>query len=299
MAYTMTTDISRMIVAGQKEIFNKNFDSFPLEYPEFTTEKTATKKTETYDSMGNLKAAAVKVEGDAITYGKVRQAYQTSITNQTVANGYEVTLEATQYDLYGQVNSVKAKELARTMREYEEATAVAWVNNAFATNLADGVPLCSGSKPLLEVAGTFNDTEATASSLTDPDNHKTMIAMFSAFKNHQGGPMKSYPTDGLTHFQNMLDIEEIYGSANKANEFSNTKNVLPKIKWHYSTYMSDTNAWFMWDNKFEHILMQWFMKTQFDNDEDKISTKNLYLNAIAMYNSGALPNIGIVGNAGS
>ena len=41
------------------------------------------------------------------------------------------------------------------------------------------------------------------------------------------------------------------------------------------------------------------MKTAFDNDEDKISTKNLYLNAIAMYQTGALANIGIVGNAGA
>jgi len=299
MAYTMTADISRMIVAGQKEIFNKNFEAFPVEYPSFTTEKTATKETETYDSMGNLKAAEQKVEGDAINYGKVRQAYQTSIKNLTWANGYEVTLEATKYDLYGQINSIKANELSRTMRELEETNAVRWVDNAFTTNLADGVPLCSDSKPLLEVAGIFNDTLATASTLTDPDNHKTMVKMFSAFKNHQGGPIKSYPTDGLTHSQNMLDIEEIYGSTNKANEFSNTKNVLPKITWHYSTYMSDTNAWFMWDSKFEHILFQWYMKTAFDNDEDKISTKNLYLNAIAMYQTGALANIGIVGNAGA
>lgn len=299
MSYTMTADISRMITAGQKEIFNKNFEAFPIEYPAFTTEKTATKETETYDSMGNLKAAEEKVEGDGITYGKVRQAYQTSIKNKTWANGYEVTLEATKYDLYGQVNSIKAKELSRTMRELEENNAVRWVDGAFTLNLADGVPLCSDSKPLLEVPGTFNDTLATASTLTDPDNHKDMVKMFSAFKNHQGGPMKSYPNKGLTHSQNMLDIEEIYGSANKANEMSNTKNVLPKISWSYSTYMASVIAWFMWDSKFEHILMQWFEKTQFDSDEDKISTKNLYLNAIAMYQSGALPNIGLVGNQGA
>jgi hypothetical protein len=294
----MTADISRMIVAGQKEIFNKNFDAFPLEYPAFTTEKTTQKQTETYDSMGNLKAAAVKVEGDAIQYGKVGQAYQTSITNETVANGYEVTLEATKYDLYGQVNSIKAKELARTMREYEEGKAIRWIDGALTINLADGVPLASAAHPLVNSA-SLNDTLATAATLTDPDNHKTMIKKFANFKNHAGGPMKSKPTDGLTHAENMMDIEEIYGSANKANEMSNTKNSLPKISWHYSTYMSSKTAWHMWDSQYEHILMQWFEKTQFDSDEDKISTKNLFLNAIAMYNSGCLPNIGWVSNAGA
>lgn len=84
MAYTATADISRMIVAGQKKIYLENYNSFPLEYPEFCVQVTATKKSETYDSMGNLPAAAEKVEGTAIQYGKVQQAYQTTITNKTL-----------------------------------------------------------------------------------------------------------------------------------------------------------------------------------------------------------------------
>ena len=299
MAYTMTSDISRLIVAGQKEIFTKNFEAFPLEYPNFTTEKTANKKAETYDSVGNLGAASEKVEGDAITYGKIQQAYQTTITNKTWANGYAVTLEAVKYDLYNVVNSAKAKELSRTMREAEETRAILRFDNGFATNLADGVPLFTNSRPCVDSVGTLNDTLATASSLTSPANHKTAINMFYNFKNHAGGNIKSTPNKGLTHVGNMLDIEEIYGSVNKANEISNTKNTLPKISWQYSSYLSDTNAWFLWDSSFEHVLIQWFLKTQFDSDEDKISTKNLYLNAIAIYETGVLPNIGIVGNAGA
>lgn len=298
MAYTITTDISRMLLAGQKEIFTKNFDAYPIEYPWFTTDKSATKETETYDSMGNLKAAVRKVEGDAITYGKITQAYQTSITNYTWANGFEVTIEATKYDLYGVLKSARAKELARTMRELEEENAIYYVDNALTVNLADGVPLASDSKPLTD-SGDTNDTLATASSIADPDNHKTVINMFYNFKNHAGGPMKSRPGKALTHYVNQMTVEEVYRSINKANEFSNTKNVLPMIKWGYSTYISSQTAWMMWDPAFEHILMQWFMKTSFDADTDKVYTKNMYFNAIAMYNTGCLPNIGIVYNAGA
>ena len=296
MAYTMTADISRMIVAGQKEIFLKNHESFPIEYTEFTTPKKATKETETYDSMGNLQAASQKAEGGPISYGKVGQAYQTSIKNLTWANGYSVTLEATKYDLYSVINSVKAKELARTMREAEEARAVRWIDNAFATNLADGVPLCTNSRPLVNVVGTLNDT-LTTGGLT-PDNLKTARQMFARFKNHAGGPMKSKATDGLTHAVNMQTVEEITASNNKAYELSNTANKVLKVNWHYSTYMSSESAWFLWDNAFEHILFQTFMKTTFDSDEDKISTKNLYLNSISIYETGTLPNIGLVGSTG-
>lgn len=298
MAYTITNDISRMLIAGQKEIFTKNFNSYPREWPYFTTYKKARKQTETYDSMGNLKAAEVKPEGGPINYGKIIQAYQTEITNQTIANGYAHTIEAIKYDLYGVINSAKAKELSRTMLEYEEETAIYWIDNIATTNLADGVPLASNSHPLVNSA-LLNDTYATASTIADPNNHKTMINMFYDFKNHAGGWMKCKPTNGLTHYKNQFTVEEIYNSKNQAMEFSNTKNVLPGIKWGYSTYMSDQDAWGMWDRNYQHILMQFFMKTEFDNDKDKVWTKNMYFNSIAMYNAGAQPNVGIVWNDGA
>lgn len=297
MATMITPDISRMIVLGNREVFTKNFDSYPLEYPEFTTPKQATKKTEMYDSMGNLKAAEEKPESGAITYGSVSQAYQTSITNKVWANGFSHSMEAILYDLFGVVNSIKAKELARTMREAEEARAVYWIDNATTINLADGQPLGSNSHPLVDSA-LLNDTLATASAINDPDNHQTMINMFYDFKNHAGKPMVTRPTDALTHYSNQLTVEEIYKSINKPNEMSNTKNVLPQMKWHYSTYMSSKTAWEMWDSRFEHIIFQWFQKTQMDQDQDIISTKDFYINALAIYETGALPNIGYVHNDG-
>lgn len=295
--YTITSDISRMLEAGQKEIFMKNFENYPLEYPYFTTEKKATKETETYDSLSNLKSAELKVEGDSIKYGKVKQAYQTSIKNETVANGYAHTIEAIKYDLYGTVNSVRAKELARTMRVYEETKAIYWIDNATSVNLADGVPLASNSHPLID-SDQVNDTLATASSVEDPDSHKTMINMFWDFKNHQGDLMKCNPNKGLSHKSNMMTIEEVYKSDGKAQEISNTKNTLLPISWGYTTYASSKTFFMMWDSAYEHILFQWFMKTEFGLDEDKISTKNVYLNAIAMYNTGCKPEVGVVYNDG-
>jgi phage major head subunit gpT-like protein len=287
-----------MIVLGNTEVFTKNFESYPVEYPAFTQAKKATKKTEYYDSMGNLKKAEEKPEGFPILYGKVSQAYQTSITNKTWANGYSHSMEAIKYDLFGVVNSIKAQELSRTMRELEEEQAITMVDNALTTNLADGQALGSDSHPLVDSV-LLNDTLATASSIKVPENHKTVMNMFYAFKNHAGGKMKSRPTDALTHYYNQFDVEEVYGSTLKANEMSNTKNVLPRPTWHYSTYMSDTNAWMMWDNRFDHLLFQKFMAAEMAQDEDKISTKNMYFNAIEIFNVGAVCNIGIVYNAGA
>jgi hypothetical protein len=183
------------------------------------------------------------------------------------------------------------------MRELEEANAVKWIDNAFATNLTDGVPLCTNSRPLKNTPGTLNDTLTTG--VLSPANLKTARQMFARFKNHAGGPMKAKPTDGLTHAVNMQTVEEINASTKTAFELSNTANKTLQANWHYSTYMASETAWFLWDSVYEHILFQTFMDTVFDQDEDKISTKNLYYNAIAMYQTGALPNIGIVGSLGT
>lgn len=297
MAYTMTSDISRMIVAGQKEIYTDNYDAYPVEYADIVTFKDGVQKTETFDSMGSLPGVQEKQEGGAIQYGKVSQAYQTSVTSKTWSDGFEVTLEAVKFDRYGVINSAKAKELANRMREGEEERAALRFDNAFTTALADGQALFTNSRPCFNAPGVTNDT-LTTGPLT-PANVKTAVQMFANFKNHLGKPKKADPTDLITHKYNMLTVEEILKSTQIAYEQSNTKNVLPGLKPVYNSYIASQTAWAVRDRKIDHILFVWWMKTEFGNDEDKINTKNLYLNAIAMYETGVLPNIGIVGSAGT
>jgi len=301
MAVTLTSDISRMLEAGITDVFTKNFDAYPVEWTQFATKKNADKEVMKYDSMGNIGTAGIKAEGDEVTYRKIEQAYQTTVAMKTVTNGIRFSIEGKSYDLYKVTAEAQAKELARTMRDFEERRVIRWVDNATDAGyaLADGQPLASDTHPLKNAAGVFNDTLATASSLTDPENHKTMIKMFADFKNHAGGPMKAYPDKGLTHRYNMSDIEEIYQSEKKANEMSNTKNVLPSINWAYSTYMSDTNAWMMMDSRYEHLLFVEFRGVNSNAGEDKEKTLDFWYNVYQMYETSALPNVGIVFNAGS
>lgn len=183
------------------------------------------------------------------------------------------------------------------MREKEEARAIYWFDNATSVNLADGAPLGTNSRPLFNVSGTFNDTLTTGA--LSPTTIATASGMFSSFKNHQGGPMRSRASDGLTNFINMMTVEEIMKSTLRAYELSNTKNVLPKIDWHYSSYNATTTAWMLWDKNYEHILFQWFEKTSFNRDTDTRETLDQYYNAIAIYETACLPNIGIVYSAGT
>jgi hypothetical protein len=285
-----------MLEVGQKKIFMENLESYPIQYPQYTTAETSTKYQETYDSVGNLQAASEKIEGGSISYGKVGQAYQTIIVNKTWANGYSHTYEAVKDDQYGCVNSVKAKELAHTMRDLEEETAVAWLDNAFTTALADGKALCDDDHPCHDAPGQVNDTLTTGA--LSPANLKTAIQMFNRFKNHAGKPMKSYPNRLITNMVNQFTVQEILKSQLQANELSNTKNVLPPMQEVYLRYLTSETAWFLEDTRFIHIIFQWREKTFFGQDYDVRDTLDYYFNAVSRNNCGAIPNIGIAGSAG-
>lgn len=301
MATTLTNDISRALEVDVEDFFMENFNAFPLEWPGFCEKRKATKETMKYDSMGNIGAAQIKTEGNNIVYRKIDQAYQTTVSMKTITNGIAFSLEAKTYDQYSVTVEAQSKELARTMREFQENRVVLWLDNVTtaAYALADGQPIATNSRACKNAPGTLNDTYATASALKTPENHKTMIKMFADFKNHAGGKMRSYPTDGISHRYNMGDIEEVYRSENKAQEFSNTKNVLGNINWHYSTYMSDTNAWCMRDKNYPHLILVQYGGMDTNANEDTKDSLSFYYNAVEMYETGCIPNIGIVWNDGA
>jgi hypothetical protein len=300
MATTLTNDISRALEVDITDFFMENFNTYPQEWSGFCELRKATKETMKYDSMGNIGAASIKTENDVITYRKIDQAYQTSVSMKTITNGIAFSLEAKTYDQYQVTVESQSKELARTMAEFKEYRVIRWLDNATTAGyaLADGQPMATNTRVCKNSAAT-NDTYATASSLKTPENHKTMIKMFADFKNHAGGPMRTYPTDGVAHRYNMGDIEEVYRSENKAQEFSNTRNVLGNINWHYSTYMTDTNAWMMLDKNFPHIILVQYGGLEKNANEDTKDTLAFYYNTVEMYDTGCIPNIGLIWNDGA
>ncbi len=299
MSRTMTNDISRFLEAGIDDIYTENFQKFPKEYDKYTTQKTSEKKVAKFDSVGNLQAAQEKIEGNAIQYGKIEQAYQTTCTMKTWANGFQYTMESERFDQYDVILQARAKELARTMLDLAEDNAVYWLDNAdnAAVTLADGVPWLSNSHPLKNCGSKYNDTLATGA-LSNPDNVKTALNMFNGFYNHAGGKMKSTAKRIITHKNNMWTVEEIFGSDKKAYESSNTKNVLPPVDRVYLNYLANQNYWFLEDTDYEHELFVRNMDVKIEADRDIINTKDYYVNAVEIYNTCVVPNIGFVGSTG-
>lgn len=297
MAYTQLSQISRALVLGVTDWFTQNFDAYPVQYAQYAKTITSTLETEKYDSMANLAPAAEIVEGQNFNFGSIEQAYETQVKNKKFGGGIQFTVEAMAYDKYQLTIEAKGKELVHIIRDREEELGIKPYDEAFTVNLADGVPLCSNSHPLYNVPGAFNDTLITGA--ITPDNIKSATQQFATHKNHQGKPFRVFPDQLLTHEYNMITVEEVLNSRNKAYELSNTENKLPALRPAYSRYLTSTNSWFLRDTKIDHAILQFYQgyRNKMDWEED-FDNKNLKGTVYFLGNAAGLPRPGIVGSVG-
>ena len=99
--------------------------------------------------------AAVKPEGQGVTFDDAQETFTARYTNETIALAFAITEEAIEDNLYDRLASRYTKALARSMASLNKFKAAAVINNAFAAGFAggDGQPLFSIAHPTM--AGTF------------------------------------------------------------------------------------------------------------------------------------------------
>ncbi len=236
---TYREDIARAMYAEAKEVFMKNLKKQPTEqWKSYATVKDSTKNQEKYDSVGNLKPADVKAEGASIVYGDIKEAYVTTVVNETIANGFKVTMEAQEDEQWGVIPEVKVSELARTMiAKRELAVAAVWDGVTTAVG-ADGVPYASNIHPLVNDATKRNDN--LIEDTFDIDSYQDGVKRFNHWYNHYGDKFFTTPSAMLAHRDRQTEIFAMLQSTLLPFESSitNTKNTIPQLKTIFSSYIA-------------------------------------------------------------
>jgi hypothetical protein len=269
------TDISRMLAAGQAKIFKGNLKPAKKEqWRQCSTIMKSTKAQETYDSIGNLKPAHIKVEEGKIEYGKLEQAYQTTVINETIANGYWFSMEVEEDDLYAIVDEGQQKELPRTMQHRREIDIAAIWDGVFTRTGADGVYYASATHPLKNLAGTYNDNlganvEPSPNALIDINNK------FNHIYRHNGELFDTDASAILHHKDKMSTWQAIMASNLKAQELSNTKNTVPQLRLIWNKYIN-TDYYHLIDEEWESVIMQIKRGFKYGYTVDKKDTLNTY-----------------------
>ena len=165
---------------------------FGLEYKQYANEHAEIFDTETSDRafeeevmLSGFANAAVKPEGQGVTFDDAQETFTARYTNETIALAFAITEEAIEDNLYDRLASRYTKALARSMANTKQVKAAAVLNNAFDSHFAggDGVELCSAVHPTL--AGTFANELATPAELNETSLEQSLIDI-AAFTDERG-----------------------------------------------------------------------------------------------------------------
>lgn len=135
-----------LLTPGARKVFIDDYSELPAIYPGLFNVDTSGKAYEDDLVATGMPIAVSRPEGTPIAMDRPVFRARVRYLHTGFGLGYEITREAVKDDVYGALNSQGAANLARSMREAEEVTAHAVINNSFGTQLAyDGVALVSAS----------------------------------------------------------------------------------------------------------------------------------------------------------
>ena len=165
---------------------------FGLEYKQYANEWNEIFDTESSDRafeeevmLSGFANAAVKPEGQGITFDDAQETFTARYTNETIALAFAITEEAIEDNLYDRLASRYTKALARSMASTKNIKGAAVLNNAFDSNFAggDGKELCATDHPTM--AGTVSNELAVAAELNETSLEQSLIDI-NAFTDERG-----------------------------------------------------------------------------------------------------------------
>jgi hypothetical protein len=165
---------------------------FGLEYKQYANEHAEIFDTETSDRafeeevmLSGFANAAVKPEGQGVTFDDAQETFTARYTNETIALAFAITEEAIEDNLYDRLASRYTKALARSMANTKQVKAAAVLNNAFNANFAGGdtKALCADDHPTL--AGSFSNELSTPAELNETSLEQSLIDI-AAFTDERG-----------------------------------------------------------------------------------------------------------------
>ena len=229
---------------------------FGLEYRNYADESAEIFDTESSDRafeeevmLSGFGNAAVKPEGQGVSFDDAQETFTARYTNETIALAFAITEEAIEDNLYDRLASRYTKALARSMANTKQIKGAAVLNNGFNATYAggDGVALFSTAHPTL--AGTFSNTLATAADLNETSLEQSLIDI-AAFTDERGlkiaarGTKLVVPSNLQFTSDRLLNTQGRVGTAD--NDINAIKN-MGMIPQGYTVnhYLTDTDAWFI------------------------------------------------------
>jgi hypothetical protein len=291
------------LLPGLNALFGLEYAKYGEEHKEIFETETSERSFEEETKLSGFTAAPVKNEGASLAYDNAQEAWTARYNHETIAQGFSLTEEAIEDNLYDSLSGRYTKALARSMAYTKQVKAANVLNNGFNSAFAggDGVALFSTQHPL--VSGGVNSNRPTTNADLNETSLENAVIQIAAWTDERGlliaaKPVKLVVPPALMFVATrLLETELRVGTAdNDINAIKNNGSIPGGYTVNH--YLTDTNGWYLTTdvpNGMKH-----FVRTPLQNSMDgDFDTGNVRYKSRERYSFGFSDPLGMFGSPGA
>ena len=299
------SQLLKELLPGLNALFGLEYAKYGEEHKEIYETETSERSFEEETKLSGFGAAPVKAEGSAIAYDNAQEAWTARYTHETIAQGFSITEEAIEDNLYDSLSSRYTKALARSMAYTKQVKAAAILNTGFTgagnPTYGDGQVLFSTAHPL--ISGGVNSNRPQTGADLNETSLEAAVIQIAAWTDERGlliaaKPRKLIVPPSLMFVATrLLETELRVATADNDLNALKTNGSIPE-GYTVNHFLTDTNAWFLTTdvpNGLKHFVRA-AMQTSMDGDFD---TGNVRYKARERYSFGVSDPLGIFGSPGA
>ena len=296
------TQLVKELEPGLNALFGLEYNRYDNEHAEFYDVETSDRAFEEEVMLSGFGNAAVKAEGQGVTFDSANETFTARYTNETIALAFSITEEAIEDNLYDRLASRYTKALARSMSNTKQVKAANVLNNAFDSSFAggDGKELCATDHPI--VAGTFRNELSTSADLNETSLEQSLIDI-AAFTDERGLKIAARGVKMIIPSELQFTAERLMKSAGRTGTADNDINAVGSMGmipqgYTVNHYLTDTDAFFIKTDVPNGLKMfvRSPVKTAMEGD---FTTGNVRYKARERYSFGFSDPRGIFGSPGA
>ena len=299
--------ISRMqlvkeLEPGLNALFGLEYDRYENQDKEIFDSESSDRAFEEEVMLGGFANAAVKPEGQGVTYEDAQETYTARYTNETIALAFALTEEAVEDNLYDKLSTRYTKALARSMANTKQVKAANILNRAFNNSYlgGDAKELCATDHPTL--SGDQKNELSTAADLNETSLEQMLIDI-ADMKDERGMKIALRGMKMIIPVNLQFVAERLMKSAGRVGTADNDINAIKSMGmvpegYVVNNFLTDTDAFFIKTdapNGLKHFVRA-PIRTAMEGDFD---TGNVRYKARERYSFGWSDWRGIFGSPGA
>lgn len=302
MSLINTGTFAKALWPGVNKWYGLSYTDYPTEYDKIMEVRKSNRTFEEDVGLSGLGLAVQKPEGASIQYDSARQGFISRYQHVVFALGFIITREVMEDDQYDVIAQLKAKGLARSIRQTKEIFAANVYNRAFNASFPGGNGVSMINSAQVNVAGgTFSNTLSTAADLSEAAVEQAWIDI-GGFTDDRGLLIAARPKKLVVPRQLEFEATRIFKSDQRVGTNNNDINAIKEMGRGFDVvvnhYLTDPDAWFLITDVpygvtfFERRPDDFAMENDFD-------TENAKFKATSRYSVGWTDPRGVYGSPGA